>query len=734
MINLGRYLKPFAVTILIVILLLFIQAVCDLSLPDYMSDIVNIGIQQGGVPNGVPKVIGETELEKLLLFVKSPDKEYIKLNYTIIDKSNLSKEDLASYIEEYPKIESENIYELNTKDKDSIKKLSDVLSIPELIVMGIEEKEVPGLNISIVDPFDMLEDITQEERDTISDMAKNKLQSIPENMIEQMTTNYVKDEYKRLGVEVNELQNNYVINTGIKMILISFISAISTVFVGLFASRIAAAVARVLREDLFKKITSFSNVEYDKFSTASLITRTTNDVQQVTTLIVMGTRMILYAPILGIGALVRVINMRSHMTWIIAVAVATIAFVVIALFSFAIPKFKKVQKLVDRLNLVTRETLTGILVIRAFGTEKYEEKKFNKANEDLTSTNLFVSRIMTLMMPLMMFIMNTITLLIVFIGAKKIDSGVLQVGSMMALIQYTMQIIMAFIMISMISVILPRASVSGNRITEVLQSDVAIKEVEKPQEFKKSMKGIIEFKNVSFKYPGAEKNVLTNITFKAMPGKTTAFIGSTGSGKSTLINLIPRFYDVTEGEILLDGVNIKNVLQKELRNKIGLVPQKGLLFSGTIESNIKYGVDKLSDKDILKVSEIAQALEFITNKEKQFKTEISQGGSNVSGGQKQRLAIARALAKKPEIYIFDDSFSALDLKTDAALRKALTTEVKENTLLIVAQRISTILHADEIIVLDQGKIVGKGTHEELMANCSVYKQIAMSQLSKEELA
>ena len=734
MIKLAKYLKPFILTILIVILLLFIQALCDLSLPDYMSDIVNVGIQQGGVPNGVPKVIGETELEKLLLFVKDNDMEYIKSNYTMIDKSNLSKEELDSYIEEYPKIESENIYELNTKDKDIIEELSNILSTPELIVMGIEEKEVPGLNVSVADPFDILEEITQEERDTITKMAKNKLKTIPDSMIEQMATNYVKGEYERLGIKVNELQNNYVVSTGVKMILISFISAASTVIVGLFASRIAAAVGRALRGDLFKKITSFSSVEYDKFSTASLITRTTNDVQQVTTLIVMGTRMILYAPILGIGGLIRVISMKSNMTWIIAVAVASIAFVVIALFTFAIPKFKKVQKLVDRLNLVTRETLTGLLVIRAFSTEKYEEKKFNKANEDLTSTNLFVSRIMTLMMPTMMFIMNAITLLIVFVGARKIDSGVLQVGDMMALIQYTMQIIMSFIMISMISVILPRASVSGNRISEVLESDIAIKEPVTPQKFKNSMKGIVEFKSVSFKYPGAEKNVLTNITFKAMPGKTTAFIGSTGSGKSTLINLIPRFYDVTEGEILLDGVNIRYVLQKDLRNKIGLVPQKGLLFSGTIESNIKYGVDKLGDKEILKASEIAQALEFITNKEKQFKTEISQGGSNVSGGQKQRLSIARALAKKPEVYIFDDSFSALDLKTDAALRKALSIEVKENTLLIVAQRISTILHADQIIVLDEGKIVGKGTHEELIENCDVYKQIAMSQLSKEELA
>ena len=451
-------------------------------------------------------------------------------------------------------------------------------------------------------------------------------------------------------------------------------------------------------------------------------------------LVVMGLRIVFYAPILGVGGVIKVINTGASMGWVIGVAVISILLLVIVLFSFAMPKFKSVQKLVDRLNLVTRESLTGMLVIRAFSTQKYEEEKFEIANKNLTRTNLFVNRVMTIMMPLMMFIMNAITLLIVWVGAHRIDEGIMQVGTMMAFMQYTMQIIMAFLMISMVSVILPRAMVSAQRVSEVLNVDVAVKDSEKLQMFKGDEKGTIEFKNVSFRYPGADEDVISNVSFKAFPGETTAFIGSTGSGKSTLINLIPRFYDVTEGEILIDGVNIKNVSQYDLREKIGFIPQKGLLFSGTIESNLKYGGDHIADEDMIKASEIAQAMEFINSKEERFNTEIAQGGTNVSGGQKQRLAIARAIAKKPEVFIFDDSFSALDFKTDAKLRKAINTELKESTLLIVAQRISTIMNANQIIVLDEGKVVGKGTHKELMENCEVYQQIALSQLSKEELS
>ncbi len=518
------------------------------------------------------------------------------------------------------------------------------------------------------------------------------------------------------------------------MVGIALISMVATVIVSFIAARVAAALGRNLRKDVFNKVVGFSNAEFDEFSTASLITRTTNDIQQIIMLVVMGLRIVFYAPILGIGGVIKVINTGASMGWVIAVALISILLLVIVLFSFAMPKFKSVQKLVDRLNLVTRESLTGMLVIRAFSTQKYEEEKFEVANKNLTRTNLFVNRVMTVMMPLMMFIMNVITLLIVWVGSHRIDEGIMQVGTMMAFMQYTMQIIMAFLMISMVSVILPRAMVSAQRVSEVLNVDVAIKDSEKLQMFNDDEKGTIEFKNVSFRYPGADEDVISNVSFKAFPGETTAFIGSTGSGKSTLINLIPRFYDTTEGEILIDGVNIKSVSQYDLREKIGFIPQKGLLFSGTIESNLKYGGDHITDEDMIKASEIAQAMEFINSKEEGFNTEIAQGGTNVSGGQKQRLAIARAIAKKPEVFIFDDSFSALDFKTDAKLRKAINTELKESTLLIVAQRISTIMNANQIIVLDEGKVVGKGTHKELMENCEVYQQIALSQLSKEELS
>ena len=557
---------------------------------------------------------------------------------------------------------------------------------------------------------------------------------MPESMITQSATSYVKLQYKNIGINIDKLQSNYVILAGAKMVGIALISMLATVIVSFIAARVGAALGRNLRKDVFNKVVGFSNSEFDEFSTASLITRTTNDIQQIIMLVVMGLRVVFYAPILGVGGVLKVINTGASMGWVIGVAVISILLLVIVLFSFAMPKFKSVQKLVDRLNLVTRESLTGMLVIRAFSTQKYEEDKFEVANKNLTRTNLFVNRIMTTMMPLMMFIMNAITLLIVWVGAHRIDEGIMQVGTMMAFMQYTMQIIMAFLMISMVSVILPRAMVSAQRVSEVLQVDVSIKDIEKTQMFNAQEKGTIEFKNVSFRYPGADEDVIHDVSFKALPGETTAFIGSTGSGKSTLINLIPRFYDATQGEILIDGVNIKNVSQHDLREKIGFIPQKGLLFSGTIESNLKYGGENITDEDMIKASEIAQAMEFISSKEERFNTEIAQGGTNVSGGQKQRLAIARAIAKKPEIFVFDDSFSALDFKTDANLRKAINTELNESTLLIVAQRISTIMGANQIIVLDEGKVVGKGTHKELMENCEVYQQIALSQLSKEELS
>lgn len=794
--KLMKYLKPFVFSIVVIIGLLFVQAICNLSLPDYMSNIVNVGIQQGGIENAVPTVIRKSEFEKLKLFMNDNDVKKVEDNYILLDKEKLSKEKYDDYVKDYPNLSKEKIYKLDTKDKDTIEELNSILGKPILVVETIEkgdaskfmpsmskgnmeegkeahkDKNISAKDVSLsknkiskengkivqdkniaskknqmtannkkameantknTDPFLMFSKMPKKQFDSIKNSINDKFKEMPESMVTQSAIAFLNKEYKTIGIDTDKLQTNYILVSGGKMLGLAFISMIATVIVTLIASKVAAAFSQDLRDRLFKKVTRFSNSEFDKFSTASLITRSTNDIQQVQMFMVMLLRIVFYAPILGIGGIIKVLNTDTSMTWIIGVAVISILTLVIGLFSVAIPKFKKIQKLVDKVNLITRESLIGMLVIRAFNTQKHEEKRFEKANQDLTKTNLFISRLMVTMMPMMILIMNLITILIVWVGAHQVDAGNIQVGNMMAFMQYTMQIIMAFLMISIVSIILPRASVSAQRIAEVLNTEITVKDVDDPKVFPTNKKGYIEFKDVSFKYPGAEEDILSNISFTAKPGETTAFIGSTGSGKSTLINLIPRFYDATDGQILIDDVDIKEVSQKDLRSKIGYAPQKGILFSGTVESNIKYGNENLNEEEIENIAEISQAMEFINSKEEKFKTEISQGGNNVSGGQKQRLSIARAIAKKPEIYIFDDSFSALDFKTDAALRKALKSETLESTVLIVAQRISTIMNADKIIVLEEGKMVGVGTHKELIKNCEVYKQIALSQFSKEEI-
>ena len=743
MLKLIKHLKGSVCSIILIVGLLIIQAVCDLSLPDYTSNIVNIGIQQGGVENALPKAIRKSELEKLTMFMDSKDKKEVENNYKLLDKNDLSQSEYDKYLKKYPDLKNEDIYTLNIKDEKNTDEINNIMGKSILIASGLEENKADMLkqmsaqglpvdkNTDIVDVFKMM---PQEQIQGIQKEMTKKFDDLPESMITQAAVSYVQNEYKAIGMNTDKLQNNYILVAGAKMVGVALVSMASTVCVGYLGARVAAKMGRNLRKQVFSKVVSFSNNELDKFSTASLITRSTNDIQQVQMLMVMLLKVVFYAPILALGGVIKVLNTDTSMAWIIGVAVLAILSVVLLLFGLVMPRFKVAQKLVDRLNLVTREILTGMLVIRAFNTEKHEEKRFDKANTDLTKTNMFVNRAMSMMMPTMMLIMNIITILIVYNGAKSVDAGSMQVGNMMAFIQYTMQIIMSFLMISMVSIMLPRALISIQRIDEILITDNSIKDIDNEVSIDEDKKGIIEFKNVCFRYPNAEEDVLSNISFTANAGETTAFIGSTGSGKSTLVNLIPRFYDVTSGEISIDGIDIKDLKQYDLREKIGYVPQKAVLFSGTIDSNLRYGKVDATNEEIEKASRIAQAKEFIEAKPDKLESEIAQGGTNVSGGQKQRLSIARAIAKEPEIYIFDDSFSALDLKTDKALRKSLNEETKDATVLIVAQRISTIMNADKIVVLDEGNVVGCGTHNELIENCQVYQEIALSQLSKEELS
>jgi ATP-binding cassette subfamily B protein len=739
MMKLIKYLKPFSIFIVIIIGLLFTQAMCDLSLPEYMSNIVNVGIQQNGIENALPNVIRKSEMDKIVLFMNEEDKNQVLSSYKLLDKDKLSKSDYDMYVKDYPDLKNEPLYKLNITD-NKIDDINLVMGKAILVTSMIEKEgfkafgDMASNMPTSVDPFILIRSMSKEQVSVMLTKIDEKMSDVPDSMIIQGSVIYIQSEYKTLGINTDNIQKNYIIIAGLKMIGVALLSMLASVTVGLLASRLSAGLGRNLRKSLFGKVETFSNTEFDKFGTSSLITRTTNDIAQVQNLMVMLIRIVFYAPILGIGGVFKVLATDTSMGWIIGLAVASIIVIVVTMFIFAVPKFKIVQKLIDKLNLVTRESLTGMLVIRAFNTQKYEEKKFDKANKDLTKTNLFITRTMSLMFPLMMLIMNAITILIVWVGAHQVDKGAIQVGDMMAFIQYTMQIIMSFLMITMISIMLPRATVAAGRVDEVLETDPVISDPKKPKKFNKKFNGVIKFDNVSFKYPDADDYVLSNINFEALPGKTTAFIGSTGSGKSTVINLIPRFYDVTEGKVLIDGIDIREVTQHDLREHIGYVPQKGVLFSGTIESNLKYGKKNATEEDLEESSKTAQALDFILDKPDKFHENIAEGGGNVSGGQKQRLSIARALVKKPNIYIFDDTFSALDFKTDALLRKALKRKTENATVLIVAQRISTIMNADQIIVLDNGKIVGIGTHKELMKKCNVYKEIALSQLSKEELA
>ena len=720
MLKLMKYLKKSVGSIVLIIGLLFLQAYCDLSLPDYTSKIINVGIQQKGIEDGVPEKIRESSLKNLELFMSGED---------ITDISNAYRQEDGIYVlhDDITKEERENLNEIFCK--------------PMLMLSGFssdsEESEAMRSQMGIpegADPAEVMAQLPPEALAGMTEEMDKKLTEMPESIMTQAAVSFVYEEYEDMGEDVDAIQMKYLLVSGGKMLLMALIIMMAAISVTFLSARVAASLGHDLRNSVYRKVMSFSSREYHKFSTASLITRSTNDVQQVQMVMAMMFRIVLYAPILGIGGVIRVLNTDASMTWILGVAVVLILAVIILLFMIAMPKFTKLQTLIDKLNLVSREILTGIPVIRAFSREKHEEERFEEANKTLTKTNLFVNHCMTFMMPVMMLIMNGVSVLIIYSGSHAVDNGTMQVGNVMAFIQYAMQIIMSFLMITAMSIMLPRANVAALRIDEILKTEVSIKDPEDPEHPHKEERGTVEFNHVSFAYPEAGENVLTDIHFKAEKGETVAIIGSTGSGKSTLVNLIPRFYDVTEGSVSIDGVDVRDMSQKELRDCLGYVPQKGVLFSGTIDSNIRYGKTDISEEEVKTAARIAQAQDFIEEKPKGYHSPIAQGGTNVSGGQKQRLSIARAIAKKPEIFIFDDSFSALDFKTDSRLRGALKEHTKDATTIIVAQRISTILHADRIIVLDDGHMAGMGTHAELMKNCEVYRQIAMSQLSEEELA
>lgn len=720
-----KYLKPYWFSILLAFGLLFGQATCELTMPDYMQNIVNTGIQNSGIESGVYQQISEKTLNSFLMFATDSEKDLITSSYKLVESTSASN-DLKS---EIPALKKENVYLLKDISESKKESLQDCLTLLQMTVMEVSQA-ASKQNVQIPQLL-MMNGVDTYRKD-----AKSEISKLGTSTVSSMSSQFLKKEYTDLGMDMEKIQQDYIISSGIKMLGYALASAVCAILVGFLASRIAAGFSKNLRQSVFEKVTHFSNENLNTFSTSSLITRTTNDIQQLQMTIVMFLRIVMYAPIIGIGAILHVIESGANMTWILALCVVLILSVVLLIFMIVMPKFKVMQKMIDKMNSVVRELLDGMLVIRAFNNEKIEEEKFDKANSDITSISLFTTRAMAIMMPIMMFLMNATTLMILWFGSKQVDAGIIQVGSIMAFMQYAMQVIMAFLMITMVTIMLPRANVSAQRIQEVLSSEITVTDKENTCDFSSSMRGVVSFNNVSFRYPGADEDVLSDISFSTKPGQTTAFIGSTGSGKSTLINLVPRFYDVTSGSICVDGVDIRDVKQADLRSRIGYVPQKGMLLSGDIESNLLYSKKDANENDIQSALDISQSSEFVNKKPEGIHSEINQGGTNVSGGQRQRLSIARAIVRKPEIYIFDDSFSALDFKTDAKLREALAASCKEtkSTVLLVAQRISSILHADQIIVLDEGKMVGKGTHEELMESCKVYQQIASSQLTKEELA